>query len=172
MLSKDKTIYFFVAAVVFIGLKFWYTVLTTDDLFTFLLPMVTFLEVLTHSTAPFLEGEGFYLEAADVLINKSCSGFNLWLMCFLMLSFLGVSHSKNKLIVLPISLLVAYLFTVLVNSSRIFVSILVQEFITNQLGIDEKIVHEAIGITTNLGFLILLYFTAEKLLSHEKPPQS
>jgi exosortase K len=60
--------------------------------------------------------------------------------------------------VLPASLAGSFFFTILVNSSRIIISIATQNYTSS-------ILHEAIGIITNLTFLVLTCLLLDRFLT-------
>ncbi len=114
--------------------------------------------------------KGYYYENLGIIINKSCSGFNFWLISFMAFTYLAVNSSvttQQKIISIPLSLIFAYLFSIFTNTSRIFVSIVVQSA-THQLIVQQLLLHETIGIITNLSFLVLTYYLIDKLLTHLK----
>ncbi len=74
----------------------------------------------------------------------------------------------HKILTYPFALIGAYLLTIFVNSSRIFASIIVQTQAKNYFVNQQHLIHEAIGIITNLTFLILAYILIEKLLIHKR----
>jgi exosortase K len=117
------------------------------------------------SASVFIKDSGYFHQQLNIIIDKSCSGFNFMLLTYLMLTFLTLKHSKSvlkKTLTLFISLFAAYVITVFVNSSRIFTSIIIQS--QNNYFSNHPLAHESIGIITNLTFLVLIYLTLEKLL--------
>jgi exosortase K len=151
---------------IFILLKLLYTVAGTNDLHFLLGPTNKIVELLSGSQARYIQNSGYFHESLNIVIDKSCSGFNFWLLCFIMLSFLTLKYFKNrinKILTMTLSLIGAYFLTVLVNSSRIFASIIIE----NQIHSIAKysIIHESIGIITNLTFLILIYLITERILN-------
>jgi exosortase K len=92
-------------------------------------------------------------------------------LCFLLFTYLTVRHfdkTTGKILTIPTSLIGAYLLTLFVNTSRIFVSIIVQGQTNNILLNRQPIIHEAIGIITYLSFLILAYLLIDYLLKNRR----
>jgi len=157
----------------FVLFKISYTYASTDDLLVLLKP-VNYIVSYMAGVRSVYTGNGFYFSDFNILINKSCSGFN-----FMLIAFIVFYYQLSKLSRLPrerlmasfASFAIAYLVTIMVNSSRIVSSILVQSSITD-LGTYHGIIHECIGILNNLTFLILTYALIETLISkkrhHEK----
>ncbi len=168
---QPKHFPFYIALIcLFIILKWGYTYLETDDLMFLLSPSTKLVEVFSGAKFTYVPNKGFYNEHLNIIINKSCSGVNLGILCFIMLGFLSVQHSyhgKNILLSWVIMLMVAYIFTIFVNSSRIVISIIVQQI--NISFIKSPIIHECVGIATNLTFLIIIYVVTEKALIKLKP---
>jgi exosortase K len=155
----------------FILLKFGFTLADNNDLTFLLKPTDKLFGLLTGSHSIYLSESGYFHENLNIIIDKSCSGFNFWVLCFLLFTYLTVKHfdkTLSKILTIPTALIGAYLLTIFVNTSRIFASIVVQ---TQTKGIflnQQHIIHEAIGIITNLTFLILAYVLIEKLLIHKR----
>lgn len=122
------------------------------------------------SKSVFLSGEGYFHEQFNILINKSCSGFNFWLLSFLAFIYLIIKYLDKplqKILSIPAVLLCTYLVTILVNSFRIFASVIVQNQTKFFLPNLQHLFHEAVGIITYLTFLVLTYYLFEKLLIHK-----
>jgi exosortase K len=162
--------------VLFILLKLGYTVANNDNLVFLLKPTNALVGLLTGSHAVYFSDRGYFYSNLNIVIEKSCSGFNFWILCFAMLSFLMQQHTKStlyKILSIPFCLGAAYLFTIFVNASRIFASIIIQHQANSVApNIPHDVLHEIIGVTTNLSFLILAYYLLEKTLKnkhhHEK----
>ncbi len=171
MQTNKNIIYYLTAIGLFILLKFGFTFADNNDLTFLLEPTDKFVELLTGSKSVYISDSGYYHEHLNIIIDKSCSGFNFWILCFLLFSYLAVKYFDKpiqKKLTLPTSLFVAYVLTIFVNTSRIFVSILVHSQIKSIFMNHQHIIHEAIGITTNLTFLILAYVLFEKLLTYKR----
>lgn len=171
-MRKNQNLPFFIAAVgLFILFKFGYTLADTSDLFFLLQPTDFLVGLLTGSSSVYLSNQGFFHENINIVIDKSCSGFNFWLISFLVFSYISIKNMtgfKHKFLMLPASLITAYGFTIFVNSSRIFVSIIVQSQTKVNFFNHQALIHEVIGISTNLSFLILAYLLLGKLFSQKR----
>jgi len=163
--------YFFTAIGIFILLKFGFTKADNNDLIFLLKPTDKLVGLLTGSHSVYFSDSGYYHELLNILIDKSCSGFNFWVLCFLIFTYLTVKYfnkSLFKILTIPVALIGAYLMTIFVNTSRIFASIVVQTQTKNIFMNHQHILHEAIGIITNLTFLILAYILIEKILIYKQ----
>ncbi len=168
---KKNIPYYFIAVGLFILLKFGFKLADNNDLIFLLKPTDKLVGFLTGSHSIYLSDSGYYHEHLNIIIDKSCSGFNFWILCFLLFTYLTVKHidkTLSKILTIPTALIGAYLLTIFVNTSRIFASIAVQTQTKSIFMNQQHIVHEAIGIITNLTFLILAYVLIEKLLIHKR----
>ncbi len=156
---------------IFILLKFAFTLADNNDLIFLLKPTDKLVGLLTGSHSVYLADNGFYHEKLNILIDKSCSGFNFWVLCFLVFTYLTVKHLDKllyKILTIPIALLFAYMLAIFVNTSRIFASVIVKTQTKNVFENQQHLIHEAIGIITNLTFLVLTYYLIEKFLTHRQ----
>ena len=171
MQTNKNILYYLTAVGLFILLKFGYTLADNSDLTFLIKPTDKLVGLLTGSHSIYLSESGYYHEHLNIIIDKSCSGFNFWILCFLLFTYLTVKYSDktlNKILTIPTALIGAYLLTIFVNTSRIFASIVLQTQTKNIILNHQHILHEAIGIITNLTFLILAYVLIEKLLIHKR----
>jgi len=169
MFDNRNIPYYILAVIIFVALKFAFAAVDNQGLLFLLAPADTFTGLLTGSRSVFLPERGFYHETLHILISKSCSGHSFLLLCFLVFSYLTVKHFDkplHKALALPASLCGAYVLTLFVNTSRIFVSVAAQYQITKVFPYHQHLIHESIGILTNLSFLVLAYYAAEKFLEY------
>lgn len=167
MRTNNNIPYYLIAAGLFVLLKFCYTFAENTDLIFLLKPVNKLVGFLTGSNAVYHPDTGYFHEHLGIIIDKSCSGFNFWVLSFLLFTFLTLKIFDvplQKILGIPMALLGAYLLTIFVNASRIFVSIITYSYTKNVFQNQQHILHEAIGIITNLTFLILAYVLVEKLL--------
>jgi exosortase K len=169
--QTNKNIPYYLSGIgLFILLKLAFTFADNGDLTFLLKPTDKLLGLLTGSQSAYLD-TGYYHEKLNILIDKSCSGFNFGILCFLVFTFLTVRYfdkTLHKILTIPTALVSAYLLTIFVNTSRIFVSIIVQNQTKTILLNQQHLVHEAVGIITNLSFLILAYYLIEKHLIQKR----
>ena len=171
-MQTNKNIpYYLLSVGLFILLKFGFTLADNKDLIFLLKPTDKFIGLLTGSQSVYLSDSGYYHQTLNIIIDKSCSGFNFWMLSFLVFTYSTIKNIDkplHKLLSIKIVLLGAYLLTIFVNTSRIFASIVVRNQTKNILLNQQHIIHEAIGIITNMSFLILTYVLIEKLLTHKR----
>lgn len=168
MNSKNNIYFFGFAFAAFLGLKLVLRNFDTQQLYFLLMPTAEIIETLTNSQSVFIENEGFYFSSLDTLINKDCSGYNFWLLSFLVFSFLLIRFSQSnlmKLLSVPAALLGAMFFTFFANSSRIYVSVILQKRNIFSGFISDSRLHDCIGIFMNLFFLVAVYWLMERVLT-------
>lgn len=169
-MNTNKNIPYYLTTIgLFILLKFGYTLADNDNLIFLLKPTDKIVGLLTGSNSVYLSDKGYYHGNLNILIEKSCSGFNFMLLCFCMLSFLFLKYADKIFfyLTIPFALIVSYLLTIFVNASRIIASITMQQQANNFLpNRSHLILHEIVGVIINLTFLILIYILSEKFLSN------
>lgn len=159
---KEKY-HYYVVFLLFVTLKIFYIESKLDNLGFILRPLSSLISIFTSSKYIYTD-KGYYFETLNIIINKSCSGFNFLLICFVIimikvLPFVRSSRVKN--ISIPIGLLVSYLLTLIVNSSRILFSLLIlKESIFRNL--NEKFSHNIQGILIYISFLLIIYMLIDK----------
>ncbi|MGY3794931.1 exosortase K [Aquimarina sp. 433] len=165
-ISKNSYYYIF-GTVLFVLLKFGFKQSNLEDLTFLLKPTDLLLSAMVGSSSEYIDNIGYYHQKLDVVIDKSCAGFNLWTILFLMLLYLFLEHSKThfiKMIVFPLILLFSLVITIFVNTARIFVSIISQNTLSELLHLQTHVIHEGLGILVNLSFLIVTYLITDTLI--------
>ncbi len=171
MQIKKNTPYYLTAVGLFLLLKFGFTLSDNNDLTFLLKPTDKLVGFLTGSQSVYISESGYFHEQLNIIIDKSCSGFNFWILTFLLFTYLTVQYfdkTLSKIWAIPIALIGAYLLTIFVNTSRIFASIVVQTRTKSIFLNQQHIIHEAIGVITNLTFLILAYILIDKILTYKR----
>ena len=167
-LSKDKWIDYACLGGLFILLKLAYIVMQTEHVNFLLLPTNWLIERITNQQAVYSEATGYFYEGLQIVIDRSCSGFNFMLIAFMSFAILAVNSTQSnyqKLKLILLAGLMAYLLTVLVNTARIFLSIRFEDHFSQLLNISAHTIHECIGIATNLTFLVLASLLFEKSIT-------
>ncbi len=172
-----KWLFYILGGTCFLALKWWYRDATVLDLKFLLSPTNIGVELLSGSPSTWTV-EGFFFPELNILIEKSCSGFNFALLLFAMLFFLSINRLDNlrrKIYRLPILLITSYFLTIIANTSRIYLALFMGPGLES-LGLASGNVHDALGVCSNFIFLIIIYLLAERFLQskliHEKPASS
>lgn len=164
MIRRKTLLYYLFTAMIFAGLKGWYANTTTDNLSFLLSPVSSLVNVATNMKSAYIKGAGFYYANADILINKSCSGFGFASICFLLLCYLVgkyINKSGVCLLLTLSSLMLAILFSIVVNSCRIILSISLKQNNEHLQTVNAMLSHETIGAVIYLFFLIAIYISFE-----------
>jgi exosortase K len=167
-MKLDKNLpYYFSGILIFLAFKFSYTVAGNDNLYFLLKPTDGIVSLVSGSQSSFGIEQGFFHPSLHIIIDKSCSGFNFWILCFIMSLFTSFQYLNTrgwKVASFGICLVASYLLTILVNSSRILISVFL-------LRVDPEIMtryswmHEAQGTFIYFSFLVLFYFMINRLYS-------
>ena len=171
MIKNKNLVYYFLAIGIFILLKIWFANANTNNLIFILKPTNILVDLITGIKSIYIPETGYYYSHINMLIDKSCSGFNFYVLCNAMLYFIVVeSLQKNlhKALALPIVMICSYLLSLFVNTSRIFISLSVQNLLIKLLSIEQHIIHESIGVVCNLGFLVLFFLLTKNNITKLK----
>jgi exosortase K len=169
VINNNNIPYYLIAIGIFILFKFGFIFADNDSLTFLLKPTDKFVGLLTGSNSIYISDNGYFHNELHIFIDKSCAGFNFWILSFLMLTFLGVKNFDNNLkktLTIPLALIGAYFLTIFVNASRIFASIVIQNQTSSYFENHQHLIHESIGIITNLSFLILVYSLTDRILTN------
>lgn len=174
MQIHKNTILYLLLASIFLLLKLFYIQADNSSLAFLLNPTSFSIELVTGSNSVFIPERGFFHKDLNILIDKSCSGFNFWMLCFTLFSFMIIQSRlfKMKFFILPTILFITYLLTLLTNTSRILIAIQMQ---TSLSALSSKTTHEAQGSFVYVFFFILFYLILHFIFlkdSYEKPTQS
>ena len=148
----------------FLLLKAAYSMADVQHLIFLLAPSSEVVATFTGTDSRFISEQGYFNESLNILINKSCSGFNFWSICFLMSYCLlakPYAPGLRNVLLLPLVLATTYLFTILVNSTRILFSIYLHSGNSQLLAVDSTWSHQAEGSFIYLSYLIIAYLSLD-----------
>jgi exosortase K len=149
----------------FIALKFWYAYAATQHLLWLLWPTDALVGGVLGSVSSFDPTRGFVHTDWHIAIDKSCSGFNFWLLCSGLLLVSALRQQKPSagwggwLVLLPV---LGYVLTLLVNASRIITAVGIQR-VFPAAARQFPWLHQAEGVLVYLVFLLLIYSGFELL---------
>lgn len=161
-----KHIHISVGIALFLLLKVGYTQTNSDDLLFLLSPTNKLVSLFTGNISSYIQSSGYFYPDFNILIEKSCAGFNFFILCFLISYATCIQHiinSTNRWIALPICLLCSYILTIAVNTSRILISISLSA--SKNVFTDISIFHQLQGTFIYLFFLLLSYLILKHLLN-------
>nr|WP_321224813.1 exosortase K [uncultured Psychroserpens sp.] len=160
-------IYYSIAFMLFITLKFAFLKADNEMLQFMLKPISLLITFITNNEAVYDFNDGYFHRNLNIIIDKSCSGINFWLIGF-MVCVLSLISKQNthlkKIIAFPLAFILSYILTLFANTSRILTSI----FIENNTSISYSWLHQAQGVFIYLFFLIIFYLLINYLLSKSK----
>ncbi|MDX2130349.1 MAG: exosortase K [Chloroherpetonaceae bacterium] len=174
-MKKLLIIYVLLAAIIFVGFKYFFKYAACEDMLFLLSPVNFLVSILSGSESIYSSTYGYFHPRLNITIEKGCSAYNFFMMLFLLCVY---HYSKlikgfyNIFLFNILSLLIAYVVVILANTARILSRIhfnstpLVSQF-QNPL-----LIHEAIGIINFFFFLIALNFILIKIIDYEKPTSS
>ncbi len=162
----------FSALIMAAGLKLFYSTASVNDLKFVLAPTAFLVELVTNETFRFESYAGYMNADHSFLIASSCSGLNFLITSFLMLVLVPLWKKRNvpaKWRLLPFALVAAYLATILANTVRVSVALLMHRMDADLIWINPEQLHRFEGIFVYFGFLLILLVLTE---GSEKPHRS
>ena len=151
-----------------LGLKYHYSIASSDELLWILRPTARLVEWLTGIPFIFEPGTGYINTESLVIIAKSCAGVNFFIIAFCMVSFTMVplfKSTKKKAMIFGGSVVVIYLLTIVVNALRIMGAIYLFKTRFGFFGFDKESMHRIEGIFFYFFFLCVLYFLIKKIFN-------
>ncbi len=168
MFIRKNILFFLLLLLAFVKLKLYFQHTDNDGLYFMLMPTNALVSLITGSHAIYSNEAGFQHEQLAIVIEKSCAGFNLFLIFLMVLSYLAIKYFQtagDKIKHILLATLTAWIITILVNASRIWTSIIVQSVTKKNWPQSQQLIHECIGIFINLSALLMVYFFLDRYLS-------
>ena len=147
-----------------LGLKFYYSTATPDELRWILAPTTLLVELLSGKSFEFESLTGYMSSDRMFVIAAPCAGVNFLITSFVLLNLRrlwrdGVQTVSWRFI--PLAAVLAYAATLVANTMRIWIAlhvVRVSWLTANQL-------HRLEGILVYFGFLLLLFMLTERSYS-------
>lgn len=172
MKSKYSTL--FILGTLFLCAKIFYKYAKISQLLWLVKPVAIWISLLTNAEMYWDDSSGYVFPSHGICIEKSCSGYNLLLICFSMLSYLILQFRKNisKLFAWILACILSYVVCIISNSVRIILSILFSTKLPSLWIPYREMIHQGIGVFTNILFLIITFLFFQYLFktttAHEK----
>lgn len=159
-----------------LGMKFYYSTATVDELRWILAPTTFVVEIVTGSQFAFEAHAGYMKNDHTFLIAASCAGVNFLITAFLMLALSQLWKNRSsecgrdlKQIFtdwsfLPVAALSAYLTTIIANTIRISTALL-HHSSKDATWLDREQLHRVEGIVVYFGVLLALFMLTEGISS-------
>jgi len=149
-----------------LGLKYFYSTASPDELRWILGPTTWLVELLSGRKFYFESFAGYMSSDHSFLIAASCAGVNFMITAFLVLSLRILLRDKTQTLswrVVPITLSFAYIATLVANTVRICIALEMQKHSPNISWLNANQLHRLEGIVVYFGFLVALFLLTERL---------
>lgn len=148
-----------------LGLKLFYSTATADDLLWILTPTTALVELLSGRSFEFESYAGYMSSDHRFVIAVPCAGVNFMITAFLMLALRRLWRERFQpvsWVFLPIAVLLAYVATLLANTTRIWFALEMQAQSVWTMWMTNNQLHRLEGIVVYFVFLLLLFVVTEK----------
>lgn len=145
-------------------LKLYYSTASVDQLGWILAPTTFLVELVSGTSFEFEAHAGYLSSDRSFLIAASCAGVNFMIAAFLMLSLGELFRRSSEKIhwgFIPLMALIAYISTLLANTTRICAAVWLRPVEISWLSPDQ--LHRLEGIFIYFCFLMLLFVISEKM---------
>jgi exosortase K len=170
-MSRSRMIWGAQLAVVLLcalALKSYYSTATADELRWILAPTTALVEVLSGRSFAFESYTGYMSSDHTFVIAVPCAGVNFLLTAFLMICFRHLWRERFQGVswrFLPMAALLAYVATLIANTTRICVALEMQRRAIDVSWLTGNQLHRLEGIVIYFGFLLLLFMLTERINS-------
>jgi exosortase K len=153
-----------------LALKLHYSTASADQLRWILAPTAALVEMVSGASFEFESRAGYISRERGFLIANSCAGVNFLIAAFLTLSMRKLIGDRSKAVAwgfLPIAAMIAYLTTLVANTARITIALLLRQS-PAEIGpwsgwMNPDQLHRFEGVFIYFGFLLLLFVVSEKM---------
>ncbi|HWF89969.1 MAG TPA: exosortase K [Pyrinomonadaceae bacterium] len=152
------------------ALKQYYSTSTANELRWILAPTTFIVELLSGRSFQFESYTGYMSTDHTFVIAVSCAGVNFLITAFVMLALRRLWEGRVEGVswrVLPSSIVIAYVATVIVNAVRICIALEMQRWSIEVGGLNANQLHRLEGIVVYFGFLMLLFVVMERRSSRK-----
>jgi len=142
------------------SLKLFYSNASANDLQWILAPTTALVQLVSREPFEFESHAGYINEDHSFLIASSCAGVNFMITVFVMLAGMRLLSGWKKGIfwkVIPAAAVVAYLVTIVANTTRIAIALRMQRTSVPSGWLDHDQMHRFEGIAVYFGGLLLLF---------------
>ena len=156
-----------IVALCALALKQYYSTATANELRWILAPTTFIVELLSGRSFTFESYTGYMSNDHTFVIAVPCAGVNFLITAFVMLALRRLWEGRFESVswrVLPVSMVAAYVATVIANAVRICVALEIQRRAFEVDGLTGNQLHRFEGIMIYFGFLMLLFFVMERRL--------
>ena len=159
----NQIVYLVIGLMIFIVLKLLFKYSSSEDVNILLRPTNFLFSLMQNSEWQYSSTNDYYYPEFNIVINKSCSGGNFFLICFLTFLFtcLDLIRSTRVVVGYIIAILIgSFVLAVISNVSRIIILLKL-----NQFGIaKDGWSHEAVGGFIYLVLLVISFLIVDIVL--------
>ncbi|HKP82458.1 MAG TPA: exosortase K [Pyrinomonadaceae bacterium] len=149
-----------------LALKSYYSTATADELRWILAPTTAMVAMLSGRSFAFESYTGYMSSDHTFVIAVPCAGVNFLLTAFLMIGLRRLWRDRFQGIswrFLPIAALMAYVATLIANTTRICIALEMQRRGVDVSWLTGNQLHRVEGIVIYFGFLLLLFILLERM---------
>ena len=153
-----------VVALCALALKYHYSTATVDQLRWILAPTTALVESLSGRSFEFESYAGYMSSVHTFVIAAPCAGVNFLITAFLMLGLRRLWRDRfhASWSFLPVTAAIAYVTTLITNTTRIFVALEMQKYSVEVSWLSANQLHRLEGIAVYFGFLLVLFMLTER----------
>lgn len=132
---KNNWFSYLIGLAAILGLKLFYRSADSCELMWILTPVAWWVGILSRNTFVNIPHVGYVNHSLQLIIAKSCSGVSFMIIVLAVLIFSYTHRApsrKKRFLWISLSFALSYLFTILVNSLRIILSIYLPSFLENR----------------------------------------
>jgi len=155
---KKNIIFYSIILGLFVLLKLLVKQADNNDMQFLLSPLSYLISLFFGEKSIYSLEMGYFFQNMNITIDKGCSGFNFWMMSFVLSAFILIQLFGKwwkKLSLILLSFCLTYLVTIVVNFSRIVIAIFLQK--TPFSFLHGKQIHLLEGGMIYLTTLVLIY---------------
>ena len=167
-LKLNRIMMFIISLVIAWGLKYHYSRSSSDDLLWILAPTAYLVQMTGDMTFEKEINTGYVNDESGIIIAPSCSGVNFMIIVFCLSACMGLKKIKTttaQFTWVIVSVVSSYIYTLLVNTFRISLSIysIRTEFL--QTWFSRDTVHLLEGVLVYFIFLLLYNHLLNKIIN-------
>lgn len=167
-LKLNRIIMVIISLVIAWGLKYHYSHSSSDNLVWILAPTAYLVEMTGDMTFEREVNTGYVNNESGIIIAPTCSGVNFMIIAFCLSAYMGLKKIKTtpaQLMWIIASIAGSYIYTLLVNTFRINLSIysIKTEFL--EAWFSRETVHLLEGIMVYFIFLLLYHYLLNRVIN-------
>ena len=168
MINFSRILMVIISLAIALGLKYHYSHSRAEDLDWMLAPASCLVQKISGMKFEKMDDTGYADKETGIVIAPSCSGINFMIIVFCLSAYISLK-SVNKISSAFIRVLfcisVSYVYTLMVNTFRILLSIHSLKTGLLQIWLSWKTIHLLEGIVIYFAFLLIYYSLLKRVIS-------